>query len=49
MLIMIISAGAGPYSLDAVVWGRIAKPMGALAGEIPWTLDSLLCPIFPIA
>ena len=49
MLIMIISAGAGPYSLDAVVWGRVAKPMGALAGEIPWTLDSLLCPIFPIA
>ena len=49
MLIMIICAGAGPYSLDAVVWGRIVKPMGALAGEIPRTLDSLLCPIFPIA
>jgi uncharacterized membrane protein YphA (DoxX/SURF4 family) len=49
MLIVIISAGAGPYSLDAVVWGRIAKPTGALAGEIPWTLDSLLYPIFPIA
>ena len=49
MLIMIISAGAGPYSLDAVVWDRIAKSMSALAGEIPRTLDSLLCPIFPIA
>ena len=48
MLIMIISAGAGPYSLDAVVWGRIAKPMGALAAEIYWTLDPLLYPIFPI-
>ena len=35
MLIMIIFAGAGPYSLDAVVWERIAKPTGALAGESP--------------
>jgi uncharacterized membrane protein YphA (DoxX/SURF4 family) len=35
MLIVLICAGAGPYSLDAVVWGRIAKPMSALAAEIP--------------
>ena len=33
MLLMIICAGAGPYSLDAVVWGRVAKPMGALGAN----------------
>ena len=25
MLLMVVSAGAGPYSLDAVVWGLIGK------------------------
>jgi uncharacterized membrane protein YphA (DoxX/SURF4 family) len=26
MLIMVVSAGAGPYSLDAAIWGLIDKP-----------------------
>jgi hypothetical protein len=25
MLIMVVSAGAGPYSLDALIWGLIDK------------------------
>lgn len=49
MLIMVIFAGAGPYSLDAAISRRIAKTMGALAGEIFYALDPLLYPIYPIA
>ncbi len=41
MLIMIICAGAGPYSLDAAVRGRIAKPTGALAGKIKKSLTTV--------
>jgi uncharacterized membrane protein YphA (DoxX/SURF4 family) len=25
MLIIVVSAGAGPYSLDAIIWGLIGK------------------------
>jgi putative oxidoreductase len=25
MLIVVVSAGAGPYSLDAIIWGLIGK------------------------
>jgi hypothetical protein len=28
MLIVVISAGAGPYSFDAVIWGLIKKHGG---------------------